>query len=201
MNKFLLSISALVLSGVFFGYIDMVMLGRFVSGEFIGYYQAAFGLVGAAAPLITFSAVLFPIFSRINREKLNRAFDKSFKIIFSLSILSLLFTFIFAPLIIKMIYGSEYSTSIPLLRLFSLLFISLSLISHYSTYLIVKGKQNIVIKLLIISTILNVILNYVFIIWLLSYSQFMAVVGAIIATIISRYFYLFALMSYNKKYS
>jgi stage V sporulation protein B len=201
MNKFCLSISAMVLSGVFFGYIDIIMLGRFVSGEFIGYYQAAFGLIGSAAPLIAFSAVLFPLFSRISGKRLERALKKSVRVVFLLSLVALIFTFIFSPAIIRIIYGQDYLQAVPLLRLFSLLFISLTLISTYSSYLISKAKQGIVIRLLIVSTIINVALNYLLIVWLLNYSPFMAVVGATIATLISRYFYMFALMFFRKKVS
>lgn len=199
-NKFLLPISVTILSGAFFGYIDMVMLGRFVFAEFLGYYQAAFSLIGAAAPFITFSAVLFPIFSRLKGKRLEQGFRKSFRITLIISAFFLLLTFLLAPLAINIIFGSEYQNAIPLLRIFSILLINLSITPLYSSYLISQGRPNIVAKYLIISTLLNIVLNYLFITWFLTYSQGMAIIGAAIATITSRYVYLFALMIYRRKH-
>jgi len=65
-NRFVLLTAVISLSGVFFGNIDKIILGRFVAGEFIGYYQAAFSLIGALTSLSAFGAVLLPIFSRMN---------------------------------------------------------------------------------------------------------------------------------------
>ena len=65
LNMFILPLTATALSGVFFGYIDTIMLGHFVSSEFIGYYGAAFGLIASASAVISFTGIaLFPIFSR-----------------------------------------------------------------------------------------------------------------------------------------
>src|SRR3989344_3093762 len=69
LNKFILAVSVTALSGIFFSYIDKIMLGGFVDGEFIGYYSAAFSFIGASIPIITFSAALLPIFSRLTRNK------------------------------------------------------------------------------------------------------------------------------------
>ena len=53
-NKFILPLIAIALSGVFFVSIDKIMLGHFVSAEFIGYYAAAFSLIGAVMGFLSF---------------------------------------------------------------------------------------------------------------------------------------------------
>ncbi len=197
-NKFIIPISVTILSGVFFGYIDMIMLGRFVSAEYIGYYRAAFSLVGAAGSLLAFSNVLFPVFNRIKGKRLDKALRKSVQLSFLLSISSIIFTLTFAYYLVLIVFGKEYLLSVSLLKILTPLLITFPLISIYTSYLISKNKPGKVAKLLIVSTVLNIILNYVFITWLIQYSQFMAVVGVCIATIISRYFYLFALIIFKK---
>jgi len=199
LKKFILRMSALIFSGLFFGYIDIFLLGHFVLADFIGYYRVAFSLIEVAGPLLILTTVLFPIFSRLKGRKLERVFKKALRIMFPFSVLLFAFILIFAPLIIRIIYGVEYSNSASILRLLSPLIISLPLVYLYSTYFISQAKIQIVTKLLVISTIMNVLLNYFLIVWLINYSQLAAVYGVSAATIISRYFYLFGLMYYKRK--
>ena len=197
-NNFLLIVSVMVLSGLFFSFIDKIMLGRFVSGEFIGYYSAALGLVGALSSLAAFSIVLFPIFSRIRAKKLERGMKKAFRAIFTMGISLFLITLLSAPLAILIIYGPEYSPSINILRLLSLLIITLPLIGLYSSYFLSKGKPKIIASLLIVSTVINIFLNYILITSLLKYGQMAAVYGASVATILSQFLYLFGLFIFSK---
>ncbi len=197
-NRFMLPLTVTALSGVFFGYLDMLMLGRFVLAEYIGYYHAAFSLMGTFVPLISFSVVLYPLFSRISGKRLERALKKSVNITLLLGIISMFFIFILAPQIIQIIFGKEYISAAPLLRIFSLFLISAPLISMYSSYTIAKGRPGVVAKLLIISTLLNLVLNFILITGLLKYSQNAAIIGAGIATLISRYVHLAGLILARK---
>lgn len=196
--KFILPLSATVLSGVFFGYIDMIMLGRFVIAQYIGYYKAAFSLIGSLVPFIALSHAVFPIFSRLSGKKLDKTFKQTRRVILFFSIFALIGTFIFAEIAIKLIFGTEYLEATNILRILSILLIGMPITSLYSSYLISKGKTQIMAKLLISSTLINIVLNYFLITWLVKYSFFMAIVGATIATIISRYIYLFGLMFATK---
>lgn len=197
-NAFLLVISVTVLSGLFFSFIDKIMLGRFVAGEFIGYYSAALGLVGALSSLATFSIVLFPIFSRMRAKKLERGMKKASRVIFTIGTALFLITLLFAPLAILIIYGSEYSPSINILRLLSLLIITIPLIGLYSAYFMSKGKPKIIAILLIVSTVINIFLNYILITSLLKYGQMAAVYGASVATVLSQFLFLFGLFIFSK---
>jgi len=189
-NKFILPLTVTILSGVFFGYIDMIMLGHFVDSEFIGYYSVAFALVGSVTAFLGFSAVLFPIFSRLGGKRLERALKKSIKIIIPISLVIIFFIVLLAPFIIKIIYGAEYLDSTLLLRMLVLLVFSGPLTAIYSSYFVSKGNTKLVANLLVSTTILNIILNYVLISILVKQSYFMATIGAVIATLISRYLYL-----------
>ena len=199
LKKFIIPLSITAISGVFFGLIDQIMLGRYVASQFLGFYQAAFNLIASASSIIAFSSVaMFPIFARLKGKILEKGFKKTRNITLLISIAATIFTAILAPIIIKLIYGSTYSTSINYLKILSILIISFPLISLYSAYYISQKRTKIISVLLIFSTILNIILNYVFINIGLQFGMSSAVMGACIATIISRYVYLGGLILFKK---
>ena len=198
-NKFILPVFATVITTVFFGSIDMVMLGRFVLSEYIGYYRAALSLATAMIPMIGFSNALLPVFSRIKNQQLERGFKKSLLITLWISFALFVFILLFSPLIIHFIYGDSYEFSINLLRSFSLLLISASIIPIYTSYFIAKGKPAIIAKLLIISVAVNIILNLLAIFLLIDYGDLFVVYGVTWATIISSWFYMFGLIVIKKR--
>jgi len=198
-NKFLIVVSATAFSSLFFGLVDKIMLGHFVFAEFIGYYSAALSLVSAAASLTGFSAALLPVFSRVNKRQLEKGLKKTINILLIFAVISISVTLLFAPLIVRIIYGSEYSLATNLLRLLSLLLLTFPLIGIYTTYFTSKGKPQVVAKLLIISTIINIILNYFLITSFLRYGNLAAVFGAGLATLTSQFFYLFSLLIARRK--
>jgi len=195
LKSFIIPLSVTAVSGVFFGYIDQVMLGAKVLGEFIGYYQVGFNLVTAAIAIISFSTVaIFPIFARLDKKRLNKAFRKARNLIFLIGITTMILTLIIAPYLVKFVYGSDYLPAVLYLRIFSLLLISFPLISIYNAYFV---SQKITLEpsiILVASTVLNITLNYFLINWGFSYSMHYAVIGAATATIISRYTYLAGLI-------
>jgi len=200
LNYFLVAVSTTMFSGIFLGYIDMILLGHFVLSEFIGYYGAAFGVVGALVVLSPFSLVLFPVFSRLKGKRLELGFNKSIKIAFLISFALFFCSFLAAPFIIKILYGPEYSLSLNIFRVLSLLILSMPLISIYENYFISQGKQKLVAILLLGTTLLNLGVMYLLITWLISYSQLAAVFGAAIAIVFSRSFYLFLIILSKRKY-
>jgi O-antigen/teichoic acid export membrane protein len=198
-NKFLVAVSAAIFSGLFFETIDMLMLGHFVSADFIGYYTVGVVMISALVPLITFAGPLLPIFSRISKKRASSAMDKSARLTFFSSLIFLIPIILLAPVIILVFYGESYAPSINILRLSSLTLISIPLIALYRSYFISIGKPEVISKVLFFSIFLNLGLNYFLITSLLNYGQLPAVFGAVIATIISRYFLLFVLIFKKRK--
>lgn len=190
-NKFLLATIGLSVSGTFFGNIDRIMLGVFVQAEFIGYYTAAFSLVGALTGFAGFyGGVLLPTFSRLKEYQLKKSIKKATRITFVIGVLIFAATLLLAPLGVKIIFGSEYIASVDILRVLSVLIIVLPLTVIYSSYHIARGSPQTILKFLIISTGVNIILNYLLITSLIPYGNLMAVYGASIATLISKFIYL-----------
>jgi len=190
LKKFILPMTVTALSGVFFGYIDTIMLGRFVQEQFIAFYGVAFALISSAASIIGFTSLaLFPIFSRLEGVSLEKMFKKARNFVTLISISAGIFTFLLAYYIVRITYGPEYLTAVPLLKLFAILIIFLPITGLYDNYFLSQKRTKIIAKLVIITTIINIGLNIVFITYGLRFGMFEAVLGACFATIISRLIY------------
>jgi len=192
--RFIWPITLTILSGAFFGYIDTIMLGRFVSGEFIGYYAAAFSLVASIASIISFSSgAVFPIFARLKGKKLETGFRKTRLITLAISLLAAIATFFLAKFIILVAYGKDYLTALPVLKIFALFVLIGPIIGLYDIYFTSQEKTKVIAFLLVITTFLNIGLNWWFITYGLRFGMYEAILGAAIATLISRGVYLLGL--------
>jgi len=186
-KRFTLPLTATVLSGIFFGYIDTLMLGRFVDIEFIGFYGAAFSIVSGLIAITGFlSIAVFPIFLQSKKKDLRRLLKKSLfaSILIPAGLTILLF--IFSDLIIVLVFGSNYLTASLYLKILSILLLTGTVSGMYNAYMVSQGKTKTMSKALIATTVLNIFLNYFFITYGLSISMNAAVIGACVATIISR---------------
>jgi O-antigen/teichoic acid export membrane protein len=208
--RFILPLSVTALSGVFFGLIDQIMLGHYVSGAFLGFYQAAFNLISSATVLIGFGAIaVFPVLARLKGKKLESGFKRVRNGTFFLSLMAFITTVLVAKYIILLIYGPAYLTAYYYMIPFALLLISFPLISLYQTYYLSQKRSNIISFLLIISTVLNILFNFVFInlglmfgpelstfvgFGLPAEGMFWGVMGACVATISSRYIFLIGMI-------
>ena len=188
--RFILPLSVTALGGMFFGYIDILMLGHYVDLTHIGYYGAAFGLIGAAGLIISFvAAAVLPVFARAKGKSLENIFSKTRNFTFMIGLAAAIFTFLTAKYIL-MIYGKEFLPATILLQLFSLILIIMPVVAIYNSYFVSIKKTQIIAKLLIISTVVNVVLNIWFIKYGLQFGMMEGVIGACVATICSRMIYL-----------
>jgi PST family polysaccharide transporter len=198
--QFLVPLSTVALSGILFGYVDMIMLGHYVSSEFLGYYHAALNLAGSLFAIVAFSsAALFPIFGRLTGARLERGFKRSRRMIALISIASCILVYFTASIGVNLIYGQNYSQAIPLLEMFSLLMISSPLIALYQTYYISRGETKAFSKIIIFSTLLNILLNFIFITGMLQYGEYYSIVGAALATVVSKFVFLVLLAVFRKR--
>jgi O-antigen/teichoic acid export membrane protein len=79
-------------------------LGGFVSSEYIGYYQAAMGLIGSLSAFVLFSSSLFPVFSRLKGDALEGGFKKALRITALISLTLFLISLLFSGFIINILY-------------------------------------------------------------------------------------------------
>jgi len=194
MNQFIWPVTLTVLSGAFFGYIDTIMLGHFVTGEFIGYYAAAFSLVASAGAIIGFSAgALFPIFARLKGKQLESGFRKTRLITLLISLGAAALTLVLAKYVVLIAYGLDYLTAVPILQFFTFFILIGPLTGLYDSYFISQERTKVIAFFLIITTLINIGLNWTFITYGLKFGMFEAILGACLATLISRVLYLLGL--------
>ncbi len=198
-KKFIKYASISTVSSSFFSYIDIIMLGIFVSSIQIGNYKAATALVFGIASLLNLYNVYLPTFSKSNKENLAANLNKILKYLSIISIPATTGLLILGKPVINAIYGSEFNqANLFLLILAPLLFIESTSVLLSSLFIAVKKPKHISI-LTLVSTGINILLNYILIVYLLRYSESLATAGAAIATTFSRLIFLASLLILTKK--
>lgn len=187
------------LTGIIFLYIDVLILGKFVSLESIGFYRAASTVVLSIASVLVITPVLYPIFAQNSGKRLNQLFNDLFYYSTMLTIPASMGVIFIAKHVIRLLYGYEYLPSAVPLYWLALLIFSLGTGDLLIALVNAQGRSKYTARTLVISTIINIVLNFVLIIWLVQYGELYALSGAAIATVISRYYGFFSLASYSKR--
>ena len=200
LKRFIIPLSATAMAGMFFGYIDTLMLGHFISTEFIAYYAAAFSLVGGATAIIGFMAVaVMPIFAKKSGQALESIFKKTRNLTVLISLLAGIFTYFVSYYVVRVAYGKAYLSAVPVLEWFAVMVVLIPIIAIYVGYFTTQKKTKELARLILIASILNIIFNWFGISYGLSVAGEMgAVFGAVAATILSRGLYLGGLVLFRK---
>ncbi len=184
---------------IIFGFIDTIMIGIFLEASYVGYYNAALAIVTGIWGFLNLSQILLPIFSELNDAQIKKEFNKIFKYLTMLAIPAIFGILVLGKYFIRLIYGYEYLPAVNAFYVLSILILHIPLIDLITPLFFAKEKQKIIIKSLILSTIINVVLNFIFIIYLMRISMELAIVGAAFASLISQTFYLLTLLIFSKK--
>jgi len=185
---------------VFFAYIDTIMLGIFIpEASYVGFYRAAFAIALSITGLLTLTNVFFPIFTQLKGKRFERGFQKVFKYSAILSFPAAFGLAIISKPFINLIYGPNYLQAAIPLYVLSFMIIEGSTGFLYNTAFQAKEKPKTLMKVMLIATIMNVLLNYVLIKNLLAISPIYALLGAASATILSRYFAFITLIIIARK--
>jgi O-antigen/teichoic acid export membrane protein len=196
-NNYLKFMAIASLSLTFFGSIDILMLGKFVAVEYLGYYRAALSLIITIASLFSLSSIFLPVFTQISGKRFSRGFHKTLRYILILSIPATAGIIFIAKYVIKAVYGNEYILGTASIYFLSLLIITTPLIGLYSIIFQSKEKPKIVSSAVLTSLIVNVILN-VLVIFLFRRNPLYMIAGVGLATSLSRVF-LLGLLVYRAK--
>lgn len=146
---------------------DTIILGFFKDITEVGYYTAAqkpFQVLLVLPYLI--SVATLPILSRVAQTDAKR-FTLLLKKITSISavvvaIPAVIFI-VFAPIIITQLFGTTYTTAIPLLQIIAFSAVAIIPSVFFSNALIAKGKQKLLITFFIGSSIINLSLSFILI--------------------------------------
>ncbi len=188
------------ISSIFFSYIDTIMLGFFVSVEYIGYYRAAFSLILGIAGIFSFlSGALLPTLTKINRNKKEIVFNRAIRYLFIFTIPSIFGLIILSRYFIRLFYGYAYLPATLPLYFLSILIFPITFLGILLTIFSAEERPEIFAKLILISCIMNIVLNLLLIKLLLFISPLWATAGAAMATVLSWLFYLFFAIYLTKK--
>ncbi|VVB90881.1 Polysaccharide biosynthesis protein [uncultured archaeon] len=177
--------SPFLLTGIFasiYFYINTILLSMMKGDAVVGWYNAAYNLLGALIPFLSyFMAAMFPVFSRLAKTSgndLTMAFKESMRYLFIFTLPIVVGTTLIAENIIYFLYGAQFSESISTLQIliWALLFMSMSLV--LMTFLNSTDRQMFVTKTTACGAVINVALN---ILLIPKYS----LIGASIATVIT----------------
>ena len=186
--------------GAFLSYIDIILLGIFVSSVYIGYYKAASSLVFGIIGFFAFFNVLLPVFMQIKRESYEQIFNKVFRYSMMFAIPASFGLAVLGKYFIRALYGYDYFPAF-----LPLFFLSFSLIETtgsglFYTFFTARERLKPAILLIGIGVIINIILNYFLISSFLRFSELYALVGAALANLISKYFSFIGLGVLTQKY-
>ncbi|MFH1500747.1 MAG: flippase [archaeon] len=188
------------ISGVFFSYIDSVMLGFFLLPEYVGFYRAAFSLIAGIAGLLAFpNVILLPIFTKIKKYKIEVLFNEILRYLLILTIPAAFGLAVLGNYFLALLYGDQYLNATLPLYFLSFLMIPMIAMGSILPLFTAKEKPKTLAELIILTSILNILLNFVFIKVLLSISPLWATAGAAIATLLTWIFYLIAASVFAKK--
>lgn len=144
---------------------NTVMLGLLIDSEAVGFYSAGQKLISVIQMIITvpFSQALFPFIGKYfgeNQQKGIIFVQKLIPLVFIVSLICGIITFIFAPYFIELFYGNEFLSAIIVCRILAFvpLFISLSVVLGIHVMVNLKMDKEF-FKITLIGAILGFFLN------------------------------------------
>ena len=188
------------ISGTLFSYVDSIMLGLYLKPEFIGFYRAAFSLVnGAMAFILAPTAILLPFFTKLNKTKTQYLLENVFRYSAILAIPASFGLMLLGKYFIRFFFSYDYLPAALPLYFLSFLIIPAVYTSVLFYLFSAKEKPQIYAKIIVITSIINIILNFILIKALIPISAIWATAGAGIATLISWCAYLVLAVYFAKK--
>lgn len=165
-KKYIILSWPLALTGAFlaiWGNADTMMMGAFGQITQVGWYQAAYKIIGVIfIPASLISASFFPALSlafKESKERFIKIWNYFLRIMISLAVLIVIGGLVLSSKMINWLYGSEYFPSILAIRLL-LIMAGLSFASlPFSQLFILLNQQKKLFWITIFCSILNVIIN------------------------------------------
>lgn len=159
------------------------ILGFFVSNSVLGYYAVAETIVKALQGLISpISQAIYPYFSKLQSENREKAMEQLKKILVVIGLLSFLLSILLvfcSPLLVKILAGSAYSSSIPLLQVMVFIVFAVGVNNILGIQgLVAFGYQKKFSKIVIFTGILHIFI----LIWLIF---ILGALGAAITVVIT----------------
>lgn len=156
-----------LISNIYY-WMDSFLIGLFMTPTDVGFYNAATPLVGLMAIIpVMFEQLFFPLITRYFSQKKNyeiREITKQLgKWIFILTVPIFVITFLFPGTIINFFFGKEYLFAQDALRILSVGGFFSSFTFLFSDLIYIIGKSKTILTNIILTSIINLILNIILI--------------------------------------
>jgi|GEM_PF-3409436 len=176
--------------------IDKIMLSVMVAPVFLGFYSLSYKLFDVLLVFPTFFMnAAFPIFSdKYKQDKnYNSVFTKSLMFLVSVALFSTIFSLIFVPFLLPIIWGSQMSPAVLSFNILITGSIFFYLSSILSWNFVVENKQHILIYVYAIGLVTNFLLN-------LYYIPKLSFMGAALTTVFTEFFVVMMLVVLSYKF-
>ncbi len=188
-------LTATTLISSILGYTDITMLGLILkSSKDVGFYSAPLKIVNLLfVPTGIIASSIFPLLARkVKNNSEVSLVRKTFSVIFLIALPIVVGGFILSKPLIILIFSSKY---LPSIKIFSVLIFMVLIIypsTIFNNILFAHNRQKIAAVFSGSSALINIILNYFFIIKI-------GVLGAAIATVTSQFINFFLFLVYTKR--
>jgi O-antigen/teichoic acid export membrane protein len=174
----------LILLMMLYNRIDAVMIERLhpMGAQEAGIYAQAFRILDAFVMFgMLFTNLLFPIFSRLIKEKtaIGPLLDSASRLLFSFALIAVVLCFAFPGQILGLIYTQQSAGTILTFQWIMLSFLPICMIMLFGTLLTANGSLKTLNYLSLFGLIINILLNFIFI-------QYWGAWGASLATLITQ---------------
>ena len=146
---------------------DTFMLGYFLSSAEVGIYNASYSLSTLTHVFsMSIGLIFMPVFSEMlvkNKDESRKIYQITTKWIFMLSLPVFFVLFLFPEQVIKFTFGQKYSTGAVSLMILTLCFFVGPILGPNVQALTSIGKSKEIMYLNIVTTLLNIVLNYLLI--------------------------------------
>jgi O-antigen/teichoic acid export membrane protein len=199
-KRFIFFFSLASICLVLFSNMDAIILGLFVSPEYVGYYKAALSLILGLIGLLAFpNMFLLSVFSKVSKKNLEKILGAVFRYMSLFAIPITLGVVVLARYFIRIIYGYEYLNSVLPLCILAPIILPAIIVNLIVFVFTALEKPKLFAKIISYTALLNIILNFLLIGILNMASPIYAMVGASIACLLSWLFYFFRSYGLLKK--
>ena len=166
--RFSIPLLGTALMGVIFSWTDTLMLGRYAQTDSVAIYNVAVSLaritnVTPGAYMFVFLPIAAELYAKGQINELNRTYQVMTKWIFYITLPLLFVLFMFPEMTITVLFKEIYLPASGALRMLCFGFLINVLVGTLAPFLIVMGKTRFMFNVNAMGTLLNIILNYVFI--------------------------------------
>lgn len=168
-----------------FGHIGSIVLEFYIDKEAVGFYTAAVTSAGMTGfvfnALIDSARPVILSYKQNDEGKFKQSMVGLYSIIFYTSLAQSIVMFVFADIVVKILYGSAYISAVEPLRVIALYMIFSYFGPVRNVWILAEQKQKYLWVINLSGAVLSVALNFVLI-------PFMGVLGAAVAALVTQFF-------------